>query len=131
MGIVVIPLSVLRADPDAPSAVLVPAEGFHRAGLHRHNRRTEGTHHVVAQVPPPESVIPPCTEVVAVRIIVTCSNGRKSLDSIGWLPFPVHIDRIGAHQPAEDGCVRIKVIPVSDVGASRISLGDFPATRLL
>lgn len=41
MGIVVIPFAVKTADPDTPSPVLVPTEGFHIAGLHSDHGRAD------------------------------------------------------------------------------------------
>ena len=41
MGIVIVAFFVKAADADTPAAVLVPAEGFHIAGFHGDDRRTD------------------------------------------------------------------------------------------
>ncbi len=106
MGIVVIPLGVEAPDADAPSAVLVPAEGLHNAGLHRNHRRSGGRHHVVPQVGPREAVGPGRAEIVVLLVGKPLRNRRKSGQAVLFLS----VFQVGARQAAQRRPVRLAVI---------------------
>ena len=48
MGIIVVPFFVKAADAEPPSAVLIPADGFHIAGFDGDDGRARLPHHVMA-----------------------------------------------------------------------------------
>src|SRR5690606_3849215 len=86
MGVVVITLAVAAAYPYPPSAVLVPAERFHRPAFHRDNRGAHRAHHVVAEVPALEAVRPAGPEIVVVVVVKTFRNRRERFYPVSSLP---------------------------------------------
>ena len=79
MGVIIVAAAVKAADAHPPAAVSVPAHGLHHAALHRHDRRSQGAHQVVAQVLPPESKRTRHAEIVTVTVAVPRRNGGKRL----------------------------------------------------
>lgn len=79
VGVVVIALAVKAADAQPPAAVLVPADGFHVAGLHGDDGGSHLAHHVVAQVLAFEAVASGDAEIVKVAVWVILRNGGETL----------------------------------------------------
>ena len=75
MCIVIVALIIKAADTNAPAAVLVPAQGFHSAGLDSNDRYTDEPHHVMAQMPSFISVASSRPEIIIMSIIKSSRNG--------------------------------------------------------
>ena len=77
VGVIIVAAAVKAADAHPPAAVPVPAHCLHHAALHRHDRRSQRAHQVVAQVLPPESEGTRHAEIVAVAVAVSRGNGGE------------------------------------------------------
>ena len=82
MGVIVVAFVVKAAYSQPPSAILVPAQGFHIAGFHGNHRSPHLAHHVVAQVLTLEAIAAGHAEVVKIAVGKSFGDGGKCLESV-------------------------------------------------
>ena len=112
--IVIVPLAVEAADPDAPAAVLVPADRLDIAGFYSDDRRSDGAHHIMSEMMPAIAVAAGGTEIVEVAVIVAAGDRRERLQPVFFLvPIPsvyIFIHRVGAEKSVQNRAVSFFVI---------------------
>ena len=86
MRIVIISLAVKRANTDAPSAVLIPAECLHISALNRTDRRADAAEHIMPEMPPPIPVGARRAEIIVFRYGIALCNRRCGADAVLFFP---------------------------------------------
>ena len=86
MGVVIIALIIEAADPDAPAAVLIPAQGFYSAAFYGDHRTSHGGHKIVSQMTAAVAIASAGPEVIKIFVVKAVSDGREGLESIDFFP---------------------------------------------
>lgn len=116
MGVVVISLLIEAADADAPAAVLIPAQGFHRAAFDGDYRTSHGGHKVVSQMAAAVAVAAAGSEIVKILVVKAVGDGRKGLEPVGFFPgifahlFIGNADLIFPQHPLQNRTVGAAVV---------------------
>ena len=131
MRIVIISLAVKRANTDAPSAVLIPAECLHISALNRTDRRADAAEHVMPKMPPPIPVGARRAEIIVFRYGIALCNRRCGADAVLFFPhnflsvFKCHraifAEHTRKHRIIGAAIIKVKLCAMSESGQRFVS----------